>query len=385
MTPQAIRKAVEVDSPLNDLAPTSAGSVRSVVTDQGVRVEILAPLLAGQRVAVDYCSITVSEDVVRRLMPDAQPFSDAEFCELMANYVCDHLLCKLREVERKTLPVSLRNQKPGPKITVLERPPYKHLDRGIFGYSAAIQIGNFGLVAAGGNGWTCYISLTGHAFACCDAGLCLRLYQFCNESPTARLTRIDLCHDDFEGANFNPHKMFDAWHEDKFTAERGNRKRPRLEKRGDWERGDEDNRGLTLYIGARTSGRLMRFYEKGKQLGDQSSPWCRAEIELRNNVFHLVSEMLINPTGYFIACSPVFALVALTTEPVKLDRIAREGIATVERVLEIIKTQYGVHLDVLRKEFFGTDAELLDAITRVGVVPPALVRALDLFEATEPA
>lgn len=364
MKPSPIRKAMDLISPLSDLRPDSAGEVRTVMTEQGVRLEMVPPCFDGHVVAVDYCSMTMMEDAVLRLMPESKPFSDREFCEELADYVVDSLLNKAEGEER---------------------PKHKILDRGIFGYAYAVQIGNYGLVAVGGNSSTAYISLTGHAFACCDAGLSQRLYQFLMESPTAKMTRIDLCHDDFTGELFGVDAMERAWHDDHFTAQAGNRKRPRFEKRGDWERGDPDQRGRTLYIGARSAGRLIRFYEKGKQLGDQSSPWCRAEVELRNNVFHLVPEMLVNPTGFFVATAPVFARVGFAAKPSRLERIAREGIATVERVIEIIRMQYGVHLDVLRREFYGTDADLLNAICRRGECPPALAKANEFYLAAETA
>jgi phage replication initiation protein len=359
MIASPVRKAMSVKDPLADLHQSSAGLVRPVMTDDGVKVEILPAVLEGQRVAVDYCSLTVGEAILRRITPESKPFTDEEFCKAFAAFVESEILL----------------------LTGKDRAMHKTLPRGIFGYSFGIQIGNYGLVAAGGNGSTLYLSLTGHAFACCDGALCQRLFDFCQASPSARLTRVDLCFDDFAGEMFTPDAMLEAWHRDEFTATRGNRKRPRLEKRGDWERGDPDQTGRTLYIGARSAGKLFRFYEKGKQLGDKSSPWVRAEAELRNNVFHLVADMLINPTGYFVSLAPALTCVGLLAQPARLERIAREGVASVERVLEIIRTQYGVHLHILRNEFFATDEELLDAVTRTGVVPPVLQRAMDFSKA----
>lgn len=41
-------------------------------------------------------------------------------------------------------------------------------------------------------------------------------------------------------------------------------------------------KGKTLYVGSGKTGKVLRIYEKGKQLGDPQSPWIRWELELHN-------------------------------------------------------------------------------------------------------
>ena len=56
---------------------------------------------------------------------------------------------------------------------------------------------------------------------------------------------------------------------------------PKLKEAGDWIK--HCGYGRTLYLGARGNGKFLRIYEKGKQLGDRTSPWIRYEVELHSN------------------------------------------------------------------------------------------------------
>lgn len=62
---------------------------------------------------------------------------------------------------------------------------------------------------------------------------------------------------------------------------------------------NDTNLGRTFYIGSRkNSSRLVRVYEKGKQLGDPDSPWVRVEVSYRRRDLVLPPDMLLNPTAY---------------------------------------------------------------------------------------
>lgn len=332
---------------------------RLVLTDSGVKVLPVSRPVGDEKVSIDYASLTVSEHVLMRVAPDLKPVTDDCFIEAFAEFIQRDLLC---------LPF-----------------PLKAMKSGIFGYARAAYLGDYGVIGAGGNGNTLFLQFSGHAFACADDRFPHRLYRFIQDSQTAHLTRIDLAYDDFAGETFPVREIPAAWEQGAFDSSVGGR-RPILEKRGDWERGDPDQSGLTAYVGKRTSGRMFRIYEKGRQLGDKQSPWVRAEVELRNSAFHLIPEILIRPTGFFIGCAPICSRVEFAAISQKLERVAKEGLMTVEAILRTIKTQYGGHLDVLRKEFFGNDLELLDAVCRVPkVVPVGLRRAIDLSSSLETA
>ncbi len=65
--------------------------------------------------------------------------------------------------------------------------------------------------------------------------------------------------------------------------------------------------GETLYIGNRKNGKMLRMYEKGKQLGDSSSPWVRAEVELGRKDREIPSDALRDLDRVFSESYPYLA------------------------------------------------------------------------------
>ena len=89
----------------------------------------------------------------------------------------------------------------------------------------------------------------------------------------AAITRVDLAHDDFSATQVSIERAR-QWLEDGGFNASG--RPPAAELIDDLG----SNKGKTLYVGHRASGKFLRVYEKGKQFGDQTSPWVRAEVEL---------------------------------------------------------------------------------------------------------
>ena len=52
------------------------------------------------------------------------------------------------------------------------------------------------------------------------------------------------------------------------------------------------------YLRKTENGKLMRIYEKGKQLGDATSPWVRWELELHNKSRVIPFDVLTAPGQY---------------------------------------------------------------------------------------
>jgi len=256
--------------------------------------------------------------------------------------------------------------------------PTDKMQHGLHGYKEVWRLGEFGLIACGGNNRTVYVRISGHGCACAVDGWQQRLYEFFIEHD-AQLTRIDFAYDDFEGKTFPVRRMLQEYRDgESFRSGRG--LLPKIETRGDWERDDPDGKGLTLYIGSYDSARLIRIYEKSKQLGDRDGQWVRFEVQLRNSTLSLVPEMLIRPTGFFVGTFPICARIGWAGLPSQTEYRVRTSIANVEKAIAIIRNQYGVYLHILRSEFFGSDAELLQAVCRVGKVPASLQKAIDLHD-----
>ena len=62
--------------------------------------------------------------------------------------------------------------------------------------------------------------------------------------------------------------------------------------------------GDTFYVGKRGSGKYYRCYQKGRQLGDKSSPWVRHEVEFHAQNRVLPLAMLASPLEYFKGAYP---------------------------------------------------------------------------------
>jgi phage replication initiation protein len=187
---------------------------------------------------------------------------------------------------------------------------------------------NLGLVAHGGEFQRGSIHVELNAQACALIKDWQQLKDWA-EANTAQITRIDLAHDDFEG-KFITVDLGRAWHKEGKFNQNGRPAKGRFI--DDLGTGD----GRTLYIGRRANGKLLRIYEKGKQLDDPDSPWVRVEVELRNKSRFIPWDALIHPGYYLAGAYP--CLCYLSTRQEKIKTIAK---AT--------RISYGASVDHLRQ------------------------------------
>lgn len=64
------------------------------------------------------------------------------------------------------------------------------------------------------------------------------------------------------------------------------------------------DKGDTFYVGRRDSGKMLRVYEKGKQLGQSDSLWVRWELELKSKDRLIPFDVLIRPAYYLRGAYP---------------------------------------------------------------------------------
>ncbi len=73
--------------------------------------------------------------------------------------------------------------------------------------------------------------------------------------------------------------------------------------------------GTTLEIGRRVNGKLVRAYEKGRQLGNVDSEWVRVEIQFGNKDRVIPHEIVLKTDHYFVgahkALEPFIDVAAL--------------------------------------------------------------------------
>lgn len=194
----------------------------------------------------------------------------------------------------------------------------------------------------------------------------------CARSWGAHITRLDVAYDDVDGSWGRPGVEWDQrYHDGEFTLRRD----PSREL-------IEGATGTTLNIGTRRNGKLLRIYEKGRQLGDQDSSWVRIELELRNVDRVIPLESIIEPDGVFAGSFPplVAVLDDPSVEPVHVPYVVRDRAAiSIRSLCDHAQTAYGQLIDTLQG--FGFSAiEIVEKLRRPGVPrrvrSPAFVQAL---------
>ncbi len=247
---------------------------------------------------------------------------------------------------------------------------WKVYENGLNGYKYAIGMPHrAGIVHVGHTSGTVLVTVSGQGALIAAPGWESRLHRFLSDVK-GWLTRIDMAFDDYEGQYFPVRAMREKAKEGAFA--RGGRP-PKIELRGSWEQDDPTNSGLTLYIGSRMSGKFTRIYEKGKQLGEELSPWVRAEVELHNSCYQLTLGMLLKPTQWFVAFYPCFEVIERGADRAELEYRKRIASATLEHSAKWIRHQAGGHLAALRQ--FYTDSELLDLLVRPEAIPETFLVA----------
>ena len=194
----------------------------------------------------------------------------------------------------------------------------------------------------------------------------LKVKDWVSEQEEPRLTRVDLAVDCLDG-EFTVDDC-KSWYEAGDFSTHG--RYPRHSCPGDWL-SSPSVYGRTLEVGRRENGKMLRAYEKGKQLGDPSSPWVRFEVELRNNDRDLPFEILTEPDRFFTgAYGCLERVLPGASERIKTHQ--KEGEIALENAIEYAKTSYGQLVFCMRQ--FMTQDEIYDAIHRPGV-PKRLEKA----------
>lgn len=202
--------------------------------------------------------------------------------------------------------------------------------RGCFGYSTRLDIEGVGIAAYGGNGDTLFVQLTGDG--------CRRVRDWASfaddlESMDAKLTRVDLAYDDLYGKDWSLSRVRQLYAESGFKPSRGLSPSAQL-----WS--DEGSgKGSTYYVGSRSSGKLFRGYEKGKEQGDPLSPWFRLEVEWHATHRDLSIDMLRDPTAYLSGAYPCLSELCDEQETVKTWMFS--AAASVEKAVDHAKKQAG--------------------------------------------
>ena len=211
--------------------------------------------------------------------------------------------------------------------------------------------------AIGGQRGKAYVSFPGDALRRIGNWCWPQLAEFLGEDLDGRITRWDGAADDYEG-EYTVDWALDQYRGNGFQT-RGNK--PRMKQYGNWD--SPDGTGRTLYIGSRKNGKLLRVYEKGKQLGDPRSPWVRWEAEYHNVDRWIPWDVLTNPAPYISGSFPCLAWVCGESRRIRTFKDASE--ISLDHVILSARTAYGPLVNHLADEGY-TDSEIVKLIRRDG-------------------
>ncbi len=244
---------------------------------------------------------------------------------------------------------------------------HRRRSSGWFGYEHRVDLGEVGLLAHGGEHQrgTLHVELNAHG---CRNVIDWDSVQAWGESSDAAVTRVDLAHDDFLGEVASIEKSVGWLEEGLFNV--GGRQ-PQTSVAGDWL---AKQKGRTLYVGSRESGKLTRIYEKGKQLGGDAEQffanWTRIEVELRNKGRIVPWETVTHPGKYLAGAYPAFGYLSL--EQCRLKTIQREVTVTYESMVRHLRTQGGKAINVMTEVELGDTAAVIAQLIKPGQVPKRL-------------
>lgn len=198
-----------------------------------------------------------------------------------------------------------------------------------------------GMLSIGGQGGTVLVQITGHGLACASAGWEGRLEKVCETSKRFRITRVDLAYDDHDGG-YGVDKAVADYVAGGYTL-RG--RPPGVEQRGNWVA--PDGKGRTLYIGKRENGKLLRVYEKGRQLGDAASEWVRIEVEYHNKDREIPLEVLRNPGGFLAGAYTALEWIGQGVAVSRIGTLRKIAGLTYSALVGHLRQAYGGLLNVM--------------------------------------
>ncbi|MDD2917683.1 replication initiation factor domain-containing protein [Rhodoferax sp.] len=233
--------------------------------------------------------------------------------------------------------------------------------RGLFGFRYSARFGDgAGMIAWGGDSQRgrVYFSLMGQG-----CSMVKNWSELANwlEANRATIKRADVAYDDFEGKLVNIAWAVEQYKGDGFNA--GGRK-PTHSVFGDWLEGDASTKGRTLGIGNRASGKYARIYEKGKQLGEGTSPWTRIEVEWRAQDRFIPFDILTRPGHYLAGAYP--CLEFLTEEQSTIKTVAKAGQIAYDTAVENAKRHCGKTVTLMLDVLGGDYGEVVNSLMRPG-------------------
>lgn len=239
-----------------------------------------------------------------------------------------------------------------------------------------------GDLCIGGQANSILVMVSGQGCLMGDYGWQERLYEFLRNAKGGKITRLDLAHDDLDGTYLD----IDDLNERESAGEFYYFGKPaRVTWYGDWKYMDRDKLGRTLQIGCRSSDKLLRAYEKGKQLGSADSDWLRLEVELKAKHTHIPFDAILNPSDYFINLYPCFKDLFKYDDQKqsRIEYVKRTVSIKIDKGIDILRHQFGRWLGFFR-EWFGDDETCMNALAHAYSVPKRFDLTMQDWERVHP-
>ena len=222
-------------------------------------------------------------------------------------------------------------------------------------------------------------NIPGH---CCAYFDMVRL-SIIGEHMGAKLTRVDTAVDDFAG-EFSVHRARCLYAKGAFQSKgkaHGSMPKYSEVKSG---RGKESH-GKTLYVGDRKNGKMLRVYEKGLQMNDETRPkWVRWEVQHGNKDREIPWDILRHPAAYFLGAYAPFEklfgdrIKDATPAYIKTEYEAK-SCRSIQQLAKSASTQFGKTIDVLMSKA-QADGKGADDVIRI-LRRPGLPRTLIMPDA----
>jgi len=235
--------------------------------------------------------------------------------------------------------------------------------RGLYGYKQSIALSRnglqVGLIGFDGNNDSCLVSLSGQGCLGVDM---YAMCSFMESLPRCKITRIDLAHDDLVGdVSVRDYKKL--YESGGFSIKGTAPKSRYMDDMG-------SGAGCTLYVGKKVNGKEACIYEKGRQLGDETSPWVRIEVRFAAVDRIIPFETMTQPAKYLAASYPPFAYISATHALIAI--IKKAGEIALEHLIEHASIGYGRLFNYMKKVGYSAE-QIIDKISREGVPKRLLI------------
>lgn len=179
------------------------------------------------------------------------------------------------------------------------------------------------------------------------------------ESLDAKITRLDLAVDFLDGE----HSVDEAVSLYEFGGFSLGKNSPSSRIDGDWLNGIA---GRTLYVGKAQNGKMLRVYEKGRQLGDPESEWVRFEVQLGSRDRLIPYQAMVYRDEFFAGCYPALASM-LEQEGTAIPTMQAKARTTLAHLWHHLKRCYGKTIDALVTHTGAPYAELIEEVRVIGL------------------